>query len=73
MIESVDKNRSAAKRMMWLAVAVGTVLCVAGTVLVFVNAVVGFALLFISFCVLSVVPFQAFGLLGSGSQDAKPR
>jgi len=73
MIESMDRRRSATRRMMWLAVAVGTVLCVAGTVLVFVAAVAGFALLFISFCLFSVVPFQAFGLLGTESGSAERR
>lgn len=69
----MDMRRAAAKRMMWLAVAVGTILCVVGTVLVFVAAVAGFALLFISFCVFSVVPFQAFGLAGSQSRDTETR
>ena len=72
MIASMDRRRSAAKRTMWLAVAISTVLCVAGTALVFVAPVVGFALLFISFCVFSVVPFLAFGLLGTGRRDAQP-
>ena len=58
---------------MVLAGAVGTLLCAAGTVLVFIVAVAGFALIFIGFGAFAVIPFMAWGLAGPGERDIERR
>lgn len=57
--------------MVLVAAVVSTVLCVIGTVLVFIVPVAGFALLFIAFCVMSAIPFLAF--IGPAGQDDEPQ
>jgi hypothetical protein len=71
MIESMERRRSRDVRRMLLAAAVATLLCAVGTVLVFVAAVPGFALLFIGFGVFALVPFLASGPAGPAERDVE--